>query len=119
MIQQTTTPLVAIVTLNWNRPNDTLACLESAAAQAQPNTMLVVVDNGSSDDSVPRISAAFPTAMILRNEHNMGFAGGANRGLRYALDAGADYIFLVNNDTTSAPDVVVLLLAEARPDTGI
>jgi GT2 family glycosyltransferase len=119
MLQQPGAPLVAIVTLNWNRPDDTLACLKSAAAQSHPNTMLVVVDNGSVDDSVARISAAFPTARLLCNPSNLGFAAGANRGLRYALDMDADYVFLVNNDTTFAPDSVALLLSKVAPDVGM
>lgn len=119
MMRETAAPLVAILTLNWNRPDDTLACLESAAAQSHPNTTLLVVDNDSADDSVARIGAAYPGATIVRSERNLGFAGGANLGLRHALDAGADFVFLVNNDTTFAPDVVALLLDRMRPDVGI
>lgn len=113
------TALVILVTLNWNRPDDTLACLASAAAQSYPHLRLVVVDNGSSDDSVDRISAAFPAAKLLCNECNMGFAAGANRGLRYALDQGADYVLLVNNDTTFAPDMLEQLLSLAAPGVGV
>lgn len=119
MTRPTDAPLVAILMLNWNRPDDTLDCLASAAAQSHPNIALLVVDNASSDDSVARIGAAYPEATILRTQRNLGFAGGANRGLRAALDMGADYIFLVNNDTTFAPDVVALLLEKARPDVGV
>ena len=111
-------PRVAIVTLNWNRPDDTLECLVSATSQTHPNTFIVVVDNGSSDDSVERISAAFPDITLLQNTHNLGFASGANRGLRHALDQGADYIFLVNNDTTFAPDCLAHLLEYTAPDVG-
>lgn len=119
MTRPISAPLVAILTLNWNRPDDTLVCLASAAAQSHPNTTLLVVDNASADDSVARIGAAYPAATILRNARNLGFAGGANRGLRYALGAGADYVFLVNNDTTFAPDAVALLLEQMRPNVGV
>jgi GT2 family glycosyltransferase len=112
-------PLVAIVTLNWNRPDDTLECLASAATQTYPHTAIIVVDNGSSDDSVARIGADFPEAVLLRNERNMGFAAGANRGIAHALGLGAEYVFLINNDTTFAPDAVAQLLAKAAPDIGI
>src|SRR6266487_2088163 len=112
-------PLIAIVTLNWNRPGDTLECLASAAAQTYPHTTIVVVDNGSSDDSVARIGTAYPEAVLLRNERNMGFAAGANRGIAHALGLGAEYVFLINNDTTFAPDTVAQLLAKAAPDIGI
>ena len=112
------TPLVAILTLNWNRPRDTLECLASAAAQTYPHTAIVVVDNDSSDDSVAQIEAAFPQTVMVRNERNLGFAAGANRGIARALDLGAEYIFLINNDTTFAPDTLEQLLAQAAPGVG-
>lgn len=119
MSEPQATPLVAIVTLNWNRPDDTLECLASAAAQTYPHTTMIVVDNGSSDDSVARIGSAFPEAILLHNERNMGFAAGANRGIAHALGLGAEYVFLINNDTTFAPDALVRLLAKMAPDIGI
>lgn len=112
-------PLVAIVTLNWNRPEDTLVCLESAAAQTYSHTRLVVVDNGSSDDSVARISAGCPSAVMVCNSRNLGFAAGANCGLRVALELGADFVFLVNNDTFFAPDMLARLMAQVTRDVGM
>jgi GT2 family glycosyltransferase len=55
-----TMPQVTAVTLNWNRADDTLACLASLSEQSYPNLHLLVVDNGSTDDSVARIRDAFP-----------------------------------------------------------
>jgi GT2 family glycosyltransferase len=112
-------PLVMILTLNWNRPADTLACLASAAAQTHPNCLLMVVDNGSSDDSLAQIGRAYPSALIIASPRNLGFAAGANLGLRAALEQGADYVFLVNNDTFFAADCVAQLLARAAPGLGL
>ncbi|NOK62439.1 MAG: glycosyltransferase family 2 protein [Chloroflexi bacterium AL-W] len=111
-------PRVAIVTLNWNRPDDTLECLASATAQTHTHIFIVVVDNASNDDSVVRISTTFPDVTILQNPRNLGFASGANRGLRHALDRGADYVFLVNNDTTFASDCLARLLEHTTSDVG-
>jgi GT2 family glycosyltransferase len=112
-------PLVAILTLNWNRPADTLECLASAAAQTHPHTLLLVVDNGSSDDSVAQIAAAYPQAELICNGRNLGFAAGVNPGLRRSIERGADYVLLVNNDTTFAPDCLERLLERANADVAI
>ncbi|MBC8163222.1 MAG: glycosyltransferase family 2 protein [Roseiflexaceae bacterium] len=112
-------PCVVIATLNWNRPDDTLACLASAAAQDYPNIRLLVVDNASSDDSVAQIASAFPHATLVQNSHNAGFAGGCNLALRHALALGAEYVFLVNNDTFFAPDMLRQLVAHRSPEIGV
>jgi len=92
-------PAVAIVILNWNRPEDTAACLRSLEAQTYRNWQVIVVDNGSTDDSVPRLRADFPAVQIVVNERNLGFAGGCNVGVRRALDGAAEWVLLLNNDT--------------------
>lgn len=114
-----TQPWVAIVTLNWNRPDDTLEFLASVTTQTYPHTTIIVVDNGSTDDSVVRINQTFPNVTMLCNLDNQGFAKGANRGIRYAMEAGADYVFLVNNDTILSPDTLEHLLAHVADDVAI
>ena len=111
------TPLVTAVILNWNRPDDTVACLDSLAAQNYPRLQTVVVDNGSTDDSVARIQAAHPGATLIAHGENSGFARGVNLGMARALADGAEYLFLLNNDTYLAADTVALLVAEA--DAGL
>lgn len=110
---------VYLITLNWRRGPDTLTCLESMAAQTHTRRRLLVVDNGSGDDSVKVIRSQFPDAEVMESPHNLGFAGGANLGLRHALSQGADWIFLANNDTWLAPDALEQLLRHARPDVGL
>lgn len=99
----------------------TLACLRSVTALDYPAVTVLLVDNGSQDDTVERVSAAFPQAQILRNPTNLGFAGGYNVGLRWALAQGFELIFLLNNDTILAPDCLSRLAAEASrsPDVGL
>ncbi len=90
---------IAIIILNWNGKDDTLECLESVQRIDYPNFDVIVVDNGSKDDSVKAFRNKFPEVTVLETGENQGFAGGNNVGMRYALRNGADYILLLNNDT--------------------
>jgi len=112
-------PLVWAVTLNWNRPADTIECLETLVEQTYPNLHVLVVDNGSVDDSVARITARFPQLDMVQSPENRGFAAGANIGLRRALEEGAELVFLVNNDTLIDRQALTHLVAQAGPGGGI
>lgn len=114
-----TTPLITAITLNWNRPDDTVACLESLYAQDYPRLRLLLVDNGSQDGSPAIIARRFPQLEQLALPENLGFAAGFNAGMQHALQAGADLVFIVNNDTLLAPDCISQLAAQVRPETGI
>jgi hypothetical protein len=94
------------VVLSWNGREDTLRCLESLIAVEHADIGLVCVDNGSSDGSVEAVSERFPTVVLIEAGENLGYAGGNNLGLRHALANGADWVMLVNNDATVAPDVI-------------
>jgi GT2 family glycosyltransferase len=89
---------IAIVVLNWNGKKDTLECLESIRKIDYQNFDVIVVDNGSRDDSVKAIEKEFPEVNVLETGDNLGYAGGNNYGIRYAIRNGADYILLLNND---------------------
>lgn len=106
-------PLVIAVTVNWKRAEDTLDCLRSLAAQTYPNLRLLAVDNASGDGSVERIRAACPQVELLEMASNLGFAGGYNAGIRRALEQGADYVFIINNDATAHPQAVERLVEQA------
>ena len=113
-------PQVAVVVLSWNGRDDTLACLESLERVRWERLNVIVVDNGSTDGTLDAVRAAFPQVATIRSEENLGFAGGNNLGIRAALEAGADYVLILNNDTIVDPDAVASLMAEAqrRPDAG-
>src|SRR5688572_13158338 len=93
---------IFVILLNWNGKNDTLECLASLQKVTTPH-FIVVVDNGSTDDSVEAIKEAFPSVTLLQNETNLGYAGGNNRGISYALDKGATHLLILNNDTIVDP----------------
>lgn len=113
-------PHVAVVILAWNGREDTLACLASLEEAAWNDLSTIVVDNGSSDGVADAIAEGFPDVDVIRSDHNLGFAGGNNLGLRAAYDAGADYMLLLNNDTVIDRNAIRELVAEAerRPDAG-
>ena len=107
--------LVAVV-LSYNGREDTLAALESLRG-----IETVVVDNGSTDGSADAVAERFPDVELVRAGVNLGFAGGNNVGIRRALDRGADWVLLVNNDAEVEPGIVDALAAAAaaRPDAGV
>ena len=92
-------PLVYVVVLNWNNAADTLECLDSLQNSDYENYVPIVVDNGSTDDSVETIRVAFPEIQLIELDSNLGYAAGNNSGIKFSLDAGADYILVLNNDT--------------------
>ncbi len=92
-------PHVAIVVLNWNGMNDTLNCLQSLALIDYPSYEVILVDNGSTDGSVETIRDAFPNVLLIQTGSNLGYAGGNNVGIQSAVQHGAEYILILNNDT--------------------
>jgi GT2 family glycosyltransferase len=114
-------PQVTIIVLNWNGLNDTLDCLESLDQLDYQNYKVVIVDNGSIDGSVPVIRERFPGVTIIENGENLGYAGGNNVGLRYAMAEEADYALLLNNDTVVDPAFLRILVyaVQAEPAVGI
>ena len=106
-------PRVTCILLNWNGWQDTLACLHALKQCTFPDLTVIVVDNGSTNDSVVRIRAAHPDVLLLESKINLGFAGGNNIGIRYALAHHADYVWLLNNDTEPAPEALSALVSKA------
>src|SRR5690606_10813637 len=90
---------VAIILLNWNGFDYTKACIESLRQITYPHWQVILVDNGSTDGSLEKLEALFPEAVFLASSENIGFTGGNNLGISYALEQGYPYILLLNNDT--------------------
>ena len=107
--------LVAVV-LNWNGGADTLAALESLAGIES-----ICVDNGSSDGSAAEVARRFPAVELIRTGANLGYAGGNNAGIRRALERGADWVLLLNQDAVAEPGLADALerVAASRPDAGV
>jgi GT2 family glycosyltransferase len=109
-------PPVAIVILNWNGCDDVLGCVASLPRLTYPNYTATVVDNASSDGSVTALRERFPRQRVLALDKNYGFAGGNNRGMRDAVDHGAEFVLLLNNDTELHPELVGELVRVASSD---
>ena len=85
---------------NWNGADDIRQCLDSLHAQSlKPH--IIMVDNGSVDDSVSLVEKHYPEVEIIRHDYNKGYAGGVNPGLQLALDRNQDYVAPFNNDAVA------------------
>lgn len=91
-------PLVISVILNTNKRIDTLDCLELLFGNSYPNHKVIVLDNHSTDGSVTAICEAYPDVQIIELEKNLGYAGNNNVGIQAALDQGAEWVFVLNED---------------------
>ena len=112
-------PLVTVIVLNWNGKDDVIECLQSLEKQVYRTFEVVVVDNGSTDGSQAAIRQDFPAVTLIENIANLGFSEGNNVGIRYALEQGADYVLLLNNDTTVDEKLLTELVQAAESDDRI
>jgi GT2 family glycosyltransferase len=114
-------PKIAVIVLNWNGKALTLDCLDSLDAVSTPNVEIFVVDNASTDGSAAAIRAAGHSRVrVIENDVNLGFSGGNNIGIERAIEDGADFVLLLNNDTVVDAALIDGLLAPMRePEVGI
>jgi GT2 family glycosyltransferase len=102
------TPLISIITLNYNQADITCAFLESTRRLTYPNYEILVCDMASNTDPTAQITAGnYPHTRVLRSQKNLGFAGGNNWGMRQAK---GEFFFIVNNDTEVTPDILGKLI---------
>jgi GT2 family glycosyltransferase len=111
-------PSVLAVVLNWRQPATTLQCVQTLQRMSGPPADILVIDNGSGDDSVELLHRHSGIRVLVLAE-NAGFAGGNNRGMRIAIDEGYAYCLLVNNDAFAAPDMLARLLEEVDDNIGL
>ena len=116
---------LAIIVLNWNGADDALECIASLEKQnLQPS--IIIVDNNSSDDSVESFEKYIENhpksdVTLIKNQKNLGFAGGINTGLRYALENNYEFVGTLNPDAVADKNWCKELVTELEkhPDTGI
>lgn len=135
---------LAVVLVNWNGWRDTIACLDSLLPTLSPDSKVLVCDNASSDQSLQHLTAwaqnkrgpagytvydrataerggspQDPQLILIDAQANLGFAGGNNVGIRYALVTGFDYVWLLNNDTVVNDSTAAALLQRMHDDPHI
>jgi GT2 family glycosyltransferase len=93
---------IAVITVNFNNGQITEECIHSFDKVNKTNIdlSLIVVDNGSTETASKNLEKKLKEVHFIYSKTNLGFAGGNNLGINYALKNGADYIFLINNDAT-------------------
>mgnify|MGYP001585929025 CR=1 FL=1 len=119
-------PKVVVIVLQYNNSTDTVKCLETVRRLNYPDFVVVVVDNAS-DANHRHILENFISSMLdsrfyfLASNSNLGYAGGNNLGIKYALEKGAKLVLILNNDTLVPPDLLITLTAvvEEHNTTGI
>lgn len=116
-------PCVHVLVINWNGLDHLDACFTSLLTSTFESCRFVLLDNASTDGSGAFVRERFgadPRVEIVECPANLGWSGGNNVGMKHALEAGADYLFLLNNDTAVEPDTIerLVALAEAQPEAG-
>jgi len=108
---------ISVVIPNWNGAHWLRPCLDSLQAQSFSDFRVYVVDNASQDDSVALMRRNYPWVTVIRNDENLGFAGGMNVGIARAR---GELIAALNNDTETDPDWLATLVAamDAHPEAG-
>jgi GT2 family glycosyltransferase len=105
-------PLVAAVVVNWNNQDMTVELLESLRRQRYEPILPIVIDNASKDQGelLRRLATDFPIVKAIGNSTNTGYAAACNQGMAIALELGADYVFLLNNDVVVDPHAIAELV---------
>ncbi len=106
---------IAIIVLNYNGLQNTLECIDSIGLQTQKgiNLETIVVDNASKDQSTVTLKK-IKDIVLIANKNNLGYSGGNNVGIKYALENKADYICVINNDVKLEKDLIINLLKSAK-----
>jgi len=107
---------IAVVVLNWNRFEDTVQCIESLQSAEYATLQIILVDNASTDGSAEKLAKKFPELKLVRCPKNGGYAAGNNAGIRVAMELGAEYVMVVNNDVVCEKHSVALLVRALLDD---
>lgn len=135
-------PKVSIILLNYNGADDTIVCLDSLNKISYKNYNIIIIDNASTDDSVARIKVYLLSLkskqeivasrvglnagneislpyVFLHSNYNGGYGHGNNVGIKHAINTGADYVLIINNDTIVDPGFLEPMVALCEGDNNI
>ena len=112
---------VAIVLVNYNGLKDTIECVKSIKESTYSDYQIIIVENDSNDkEEIKGNEYLNENTMILFSKCNMGFSGGNNLAIKYALENNYEYVLLLNNDTTVDKEFLRYLIeASVEYDAGI
>ncbi len=108
-----------IIILNWNSAAETIALVEALKNQTYRPVRTIVVDNGSRDGSIKKLTPYYGSVTLVRNSRNLGYAGGNNVGIDYAIHGGADYIWILNPDIRPDPEALSMLVEAMEQDPSL
>ena len=109
---------VLVVIVTYNALKWVKKCLNSVEKSTLPADVLVI-DNGSTDGTLPLIRTDYPGTRIIETGENLGFGAANNRGLRIAHDECYDFVYLMNQDAWLQKDTLEKLVAAHKPEWGI
>jgi len=113
-------PSIHILILNYRMRDQVRECLLSLATVTYPNLTTIVIDNNSADDIEQLLAEEFPHVVFLQTGANLGYTGGNNAGIRHAINAGADYVLILNPDTVVVnPNFISEMVVHLETHTGV
>jgi len=107
---------IAVILVNWKKYNLTSKCIDSLNKSNYKNFKIILVDNEYSEKSLIDLRNKHKELMVFKEKNNLGFAGGNNIGIRYALENDYDYIMLLNNDTEVKENFILPLVERIEKD---
>lgn len=112
-------PLIYIILVNYNNYEDTLECVKSLKNCTYKNYNIIVVDNASNNASINELRKYKNEYILIEAKENLGFSAGNNVGIKFAINHGADYILLINNDTVVDKGFLEPLISVVESDSEI
>jgi len=109
-------PSIAVILVNWKKYNLTSNCIDSLNKSNYKNFKIILVDNEYSEKSLIELKNKYKELIVFKEKNNLGFAGGNNIGIRYALENDYDYIMLLNNDTEVTENFILPLVERIEKD---
>lgn len=113
-----TTPNLSVIIISWNTRDELRSCLASVLNAVSTTAEVILVDNASSDGTVPMVRSEFPSVKLIENKKNLGFARGCNQGITISKGR---YVLLLNPDSIvqAGNEAAIVKFGNENPDIGI
>jgi GT2 family glycosyltransferase len=111
--------VITAVLVNWQQADRTIQAVRALEQQSLPINYIIIIDNGSADNSEAILKSSLPLAHVIRNQVNIGFGSGCNIGINKAISLDSDYVLLINNDALPEKDLLQKMLFRMKQDSMI